>query len=204
MTQAKAWMELDSATAVADAICSLYADRGHAMYDEAVSQSTHGVQAALQGGREGAPPALRLAGLLHDIGHLLEREPDDVEYPDRDLKHEEIAARFLSNWFGPEVTEPIRHHVSAKRYLVSVEPAYEGSLSLASVHSLALQGGPMSPNEAEQFISLPGAADAVVLRRWDDLAKDPNAPTPAFDDFRDLIAAHCSVRRRAGSEAAVD
>jgi gamma-butyrobetaine dioxygenase len=33
----------------------------------------------------------------------------------------------------------------------------------------------------------PGYADAVAVRRWDDQAKDPAVPTPAFADFTTLI-----------------
>lgn len=197
MTFHTSWMELESPEAVADAIISLYAERGYAMYDEAVNQRVHGVQAAIFGARDGAPSALRLAALLHDIGHLLERSPDDgADHPDRDLHHEDLAARFLANWFGAEVTEPIRHHVAAKRYLVTVDPGYHDTLSPASVHSLILQGGPMSPDEAEAFIAQPGAHEAVQLRHWDDLAKDPDAPTPSFEEFRDLIVTHVDVGRR--------
>lgn len=200
MTERKGWMELESPDEVVEAICGLFRERGDAMYDEAVSQSVHGVQAAMWGAREGAPTSLRLAALLHDIGHLLERDPSGgADHPEHDLHHEDLAARFLANWFGPDVTEPIRHHVAAKRYLVSIDPGYLGTLSPASVHSLGLQGGPMSPDEAEAFIALPGAADAVWLRRWDDLAKDSSAPTPAFDEFADLISAHCVMRDRARS-----
>lgn len=190
------WMSIDSADALADALCSLYEERGDAMYDESVSQSVHGVQAAVHGAREAAEPALQLAALLHDIGHLLERGPDADDHPERDLRHEEIAARFLSNWFGPEVTEPIRHHVAAKRYLVSVEPGYAEALSPASIHSLGLQGGPMSPDEVDAFIATPGAADSVRLRRWDDLAKDAAMPTPHFAEFRDLIVSQHRASRR--------
>ena len=189
------WRELTDPVEVVDGICELYARRGGAMYDEAVSQSTHGVQSAWWGEQEGAPPALVAAVLLHDLAHLLERDPADGEHPDRDLRHEEVAARFLANWFGPDVTEPIRHHVAAKRFLCAVDPAYIDTLSPASIHSLALQGGPMSPDEAAAFLDLDGAADAVRLRRWDDLAKDPDQPTAPFTQYRDLLLELVTVGR---------
>jgi gamma-butyrobetaine dioxygenase len=182
------WRELSTPDEIVDAICELYARRGDAMYDEAVSQSMHGVQSAWWGEQEGASPSLVAAALLHDLAHLLERDPaDGDEHPDRDLRHEEVGARFLANWFGPEVTEPIRHHVAAKRFLCAVEPEYLATLSPASVHSLGLQGGPMSPDEAAAFLDLPGAAEAIRLRRWDDLAKDPERPTAPFSHYRDLL-----------------
>lgn len=175
-------------TEVADALCDLYARRGGAMYDEAVSQTVHGVQTASLAEQEHAPPALIAAALLHDLAHLLERDPADGDsHPDRDLRHEEVAAGVLTEWFGPEVTEPIRHHVAAKRYLCAVEPDYVLGLSPASVHSLALQGGPMSADEADAFLALDGAADAVRLRRWDDCAKDPDRVNLPFSHYRDLL-----------------
>lgn len=166
------------------------------MYDESVSQTAHAVQTAMLAERDGASPALMVASLLHDLAHLLERDPaDGAAQPDRDLRHEVVAARFLATWFGPEVTAPIRHHVAAKRYLCAIDPEYTRALSPASVHSLALQGGPMSPDEAGAFLSVDGAAEAVRLRRWDDLAKDPDLMAPAFADHRELLLSVVRVER---------
>jgi gamma-butyrobetaine dioxygenase len=89
--------------------------------------------------------------------------------------------------FGPEVTEPVRLHVAAKRYLCAIEPVFLEGLSAASKKSLALQGGPMSPEEAASFAESEHAVAAVALRRWDDAAKDPGMPTPAFDEFEPLL-----------------
>jgi gamma-butyrobetaine dioxygenase len=86
------------------------------------------------------------------------------------------------------VTEPIRLHVPAKRYLCAVEPSYFARLSEASVYTLSVQGGPMSEAEAREFEALPRAADAVAVRRWDDQAKDPSASAPGFEHFRPLLA----------------
>lgn len=192
---AVAWTSLGSGDEVAEAICALYRERGHGLYDEAVSQTAHGVQAARLAATDGAGRHLVVAALLHDIGHLLEGDPEhNGAHLDRDLRHEQVAARFLANWFAPEVTEPIRHHVAAKRWLVSAEPAYGESLSPASRRSLVLQGGTMTDAEARAFLATPGASEAVRVRRWDDLAKDPSAPAGSVDDFRDLIAAQCTAR----------
>ncbi|MEY2958330.1 MAG: hypothetical protein RLZZ01_898 [Actinomycetota bacterium] len=191
------WRELESPEEVVDAICGVFAERGDALYDETVSQTAHAVQAARLAECDGADGALQVAALLHDIGHLLERDPSQgAGHPGRDLRHEEIAARFLANWFGPEVTEPIRHHVAAKRWLVAIEPGYAEELSPASVHSLALQGGPMRPEEAGRFLAVSGAAEAIRLRRWDDLAKDTGAPQGDIGEFRELMVEHCRLRGR--------
>ena len=92
-----------------------------------------------------------------------------------------------AQWFGPEVTEPIRLHVAAKRYLCAVEPGYFDTLSPASMHTLRIQGGPMSPREAAAFEAEPAAGAALRLRRWDDAAKDPAAKVPSFGHFEPAL-----------------
>jgi len=159
---------------------------------EAVSQLEHALQCAMLAEREGAAPPLITAALLHDMGHLIDEsgapDPDEaVEHAD--MRHEERAARYLGQWFGPGVTEPVRLHVDAKRYLVATDPAYRGTLSPASLRSLELQGGAMSEPEARTFAAGPYAGDAIALRRWDDLAKVPEAKTPPLEHFRAAITA---------------
>ena len=91
--------------------------------------------------------------------------------------------------FSPAVTEPIRLHVVAKRYLCSVIPEYWENLSAASKRSLELQGGIFSPEQAEQFIQQPYAEDAVQLRIFDDKAKITNLHTPDLNHFTQFITA---------------
>ena len=97
--------------------------------------------------------------------------------------------RGLSRWFGDAVTEPVRLHVPAKRYLCAADTDYFGLLSAGSVRTLSLQGGPMSAAEAAAFEALPHARDAVAVRRWDDLAKDPAVTPPRFAHFMPLLEA---------------
>ena len=85
------------------------------------------------------------------------------------------------------MTEPVRLHVAAKRYLVATEPDYSAKLSAASVHTLRLQGGPMSVTEMREFEGLPYAGDAVTLRRLDEAAKDASRDAPGFDTYRDVL-----------------
>ena len=106
-----------------------------------------------------------------------------------DSRHGEAGAAWLGQWFGAAVTEPVRLHVAAKRYLCAVEPGYFGLLSEESVRTLARQGGPMTPGEAAAFEALPHARDAVAVRRWDDAAKDPAVTPPAFAHFAPLLEA---------------
>lgn len=90
---------------------------------------------------------------------------------------------------GEAVTEPIRLHVTAKRYLCTVEPGYVASLSPASVYSLGVQGGPMQRAELAEFEANWYAAAAIRLRRWDDMAKDPAVQVPGFDHYTATLRA---------------
>ncbi|RUL89184.1 phosphonate degradation HD-domain oxygenase [Tautonia sociabilis] len=173
----------------------LFADRGGSGYGgEAVSQLQHALQAAHLARESGASDNLVAAALLHDVGHLLHDLPDEAPDSGIDDRHEGLAARWLSRWFGPEVVEPVRLHVAAKRFLCAVDPAYFASLSLPSQVSLQLQGGPMADVEVEHFRCLPHHEAAVSLRRWDDLAKDPDAEVPGIDAYLPLLEQALTLR----------
>ncbi|AUG80223.1 gamma-butyrobetaine dioxygenase [Kitasatospora sp. MMS16-BH015] len=171
---------------VLDTLAELFAGEGAGEYlGEEVTMAQHMLQAGALAEAAGAPDHLVAASLLHDVGHFGGSGLELMRGADN--RHSHTGADWLAHHFGPEVTEPIRLHVAAKRYLCAVEPTYRASLSEASEYTLQVQGGPMSPAEAAEFAALPGAADAVTVRRWDDLAKDAAAPTPAFEHFRPLL-----------------
>ena len=109
---------------IVDEIMDLFARRGEAAYHgEAVSQTEHALQAAELAELEGAPDQLVVAALLHDVGHLLDGQDEDLANRGVDGRHEEAGRAWLSAHFGPEVTEPIYLHVAAKRYLCAADPA---------------------------------------------------------------------------------
>lgn len=167
----------------------MVASRGADLYGgEAVTQEQHALQCAELAEREGAPSSLIVAALLHDIGHLFEDDFDKALVNDEDRYHENLGERFLKDWFGANVTEPVRLHVAAKRYLCAVESDYHNGLSEASRHSLKLQGGPMSAEEVVAFERLPHWQEAVRLRRWDDLGKDPDMKTRDLEHFLAHVA----------------
>src|ERR1700733_3084813 len=162
-----------------------FASEGAAEYlGEPVTQAAHMLQAAMLAEREHAEGALIAAALLHAAGHFAVTMTGSELMSGTDTRHSEAGAAWLAQWFGPEVTEPVRLHVAAKRYLCTAEPGYFGKLSTASVYTLSVQGGPMSAAEAAAFEALPQAAAAVAVRRWDEEAKDPDADTPEFGHFR--------------------
>ena len=121
----------------------------------AINQRQHAQQAAWLVERRGCAPALIAACLLHDIGHLVHGLGDNPAAAGVDDEHEAAGHAFLAQWFGPEVTEPVRLHVAAKRYLCATEADYFAKLSADSVLSLSLQGGPMSAAEVVAFRALP-------------------------------------------------
>jgi phosphonate degradation associated HDIG domain protein len=170
-------------------IVDLFNEKGHSLYGgEAVTQMEHALQAATYARKNNASDALITASLLHDIGHLLHALPDDAPDFGVDDLHEELAALFLEKYFIKEVVEPAKLHVQAKRYLCFVDAGYYNTLSEPSRQSLALQGGIMNTEEAAEFEKFENYKEAVLLRTWDDLAKDPTMQTDPIEAFAPYIA----------------
>lgn len=185
---------------VAQEVLAIYGARGAGAYfGERVSMTEHGLQAAYFAQVQGAPAALIVAALLHDVGHLLEAVPEAIEDWTSDAHHEEVGARWLGQRFNAEVSEPVRLHVPAKRYLCATDPDYLGRLSAASVHTLQLQGGAMSPTEVARFEKEPYYREAVRVRRWDDQGKVAGLKTPSLADYASLIDAVAALRGEPGS-----
>jgi gamma-butyrobetaine dioxygenase len=173
-----------------DQLAELFGGAASVAYlGEELTVAQHMLQAGTLAEEAGAADALVAAALLHDVGHLRETPTDDDDRASIDRRHSDLGADWLGQWFGPDVIEPIRLHVAAKRYLCVIEPGYFERLSAASVHTLEVQGGPMTKDEAAAFASLPYFHDAVSLRRWDELAKDPSIEPKSFDDFRPRLTA---------------
>ena len=174
--------------AIMDEVTGLFKQRGGELYfGESVSILEHSLQAGWLAQQSGAKPHLVVAALLHDIGHLLHGLPEDIAQHGIDGRHEISGEAWLRSRFGPEVSEPVRMHVDAKRYLCSVDEAYLAQLSSSSIQSLKLQGGPFSTDQARKFESNPYFRDAVALRRWDDTAKLTDLVTPDLTAYSEMI-----------------
>ena len=165
------------------AIRAAFDKRGLDNYGEGVSQLDHALQCGFCAERDGATPAMVVATLLHDIGHMLHDLPDDIADRGIDTQHESLGSAWLSQHFGPEVSEPVRLHVAAKRYLATKEKGYFDHLSEASILSLKLQGGLMADAEIAAFECEPYYRAGIQLRRWDDEGKIPGMVVPDLSHF---------------------
>ena len=160
---------------------------------EPVSQLAHALQTATRLADENRAAPVVVAGLLHDIGYARCVRGgvggSSADQSSRALPHEEAAALWLAGPVHPDVVRLVASHVGAKRYLVAVEDGYASTLSPASRRSLQRQGGPMTPEEAQECEALPWWPDAVALRRADEQAKVPGTATASLADLRPFLAA---------------
>lgn len=163
-------------------------ERGQENYEEDVSQYQHSLQTAFLAKKSGANAALQTAALLHDMGHMLaEDELGEINPTLKDDYHEDKGASFLSEFFPNEVTEPIRLHVEAKRYMCSIDEAYFEGLSEASQKSFHLQGGKMSRVEIQDFEANPYYQSGITLRKWDDEAKLVGLKIPEIEAYEEVV-----------------
>ena len=182
---------------IVDFLADIFERRGGEEYlGEPVTMAEHMLQGAYLAEQAGESEAIITAALLHDIGHFTSEfgmfSMDDT----KDRYHEEAGASVLAGFFPSVVTDCVRHHVAAKRYLCAVDPDYFGKLSEASVHSLNLQGGPMGASEVEAFERNPNLADIVKVRHFDDAGKLPDMEIPGFSHYAPMVQrvvdAHCT------------
>jgi len=174
---------------IIDFILDLFAQRGATEYmGEAVTMSQHMEQTAACAVADGAPDSLVIAALLHDIGHFIGDHPIEALENGIDNLHESAGADYLQPYFPSSITEPIRLHVAAKRYLCATDDAYFGRLSDASVGSLEVQGGPMNLAEVAEFEANPYHQDAVKLRLYDDDGKVAGLTINPVTSYRQTLA----------------
>ena len=160
-------------------------DEGQTKYDESVTQLDHSIQTAMLAKRYNANSSLVVASLLHDIGHLILNENESkIDFLYYDLNHEMVGAKWLEKIFPQSVTEPIKLHVPAKRYLCTIKKNYYEKLSFSSKQSFILQGGIMSTEEENEFINNQYFMDALKLRTWDEKAKRKNMTLLPINNFK--------------------
>lgn len=169
-------------------IGDIFNRRGAESYlGEQVTMSQHMLQGALKAEQAGASDELIAAALLHDIGHYTGEFPEDALEQGVNNHHDSAGAAVLAPFFPRLVVDCVRHHVAAKRYLCATDPGYFDRLSEASVHSLGLQGGPMSDDEVAAFRENPNLEDILQVRFWDEDGKDPELETPLFEHYAPVL-----------------
>ena len=170
---------------------------GEEYLGEPVTMAEHMLQGAYMAEQQGEEEIIIVAALLHDIGHFTSEfgtfSMDDVH----DKHHEDAGAQVLERFFPSLVIDCVREHVAAKRYICATDPAYFGQLSAASIHSLKLQGGPMTTAEIAEFERSPNLKEIVRVRHLDDAGKIADMVTPGFAHFAPMVQrivdAHCGV-----------
>ena len=171
---------------IVDKIINKYQTNDSLYIGEKVTMTEHMVQTAMLAEQNHSSESLICACLLHDYGLFIIEDPDRLVSKSIDGEHENVGFNFLKNYFKPEVFEPIRLHVQAKRFLCR-NKSYWNILSEASKVSLKLQGGIMRDDETKKFISLKFHNDAILLRKYDDEGKMPNIKMKKIEDYRNLI-----------------
>ena len=183
------------------ALTSMLTQHGDSPYGSAqISEAEHAIQCAVLAREAGAPSSLVVASMFHDIGQIVLKVTVGVAALGVDNRHEEIGATFLMGYFPPEVTEPIRMHVPAKRFLFATDPDYRNKMSLPALRSMERQGGGYNDDECNEFRKRPFFAEAVQVRRWDDQAMHPGKYAGSAEEFHDHIAKAMreSVRQKLG------
>lgn len=174
-------------------ICKMLLGAQRSSYlGEPVNQLEHALQTADLVWRSGGGMQLTLAGLLHDMGHIVAENEPTLMTAYGALRHEDLGAEFLMHeGFSAQVYEPVRYHVAAKRYLAR-DPNYYELISPASKCSLENQGGPMEEQEACEFEYNPYFQQAMLVRKKEDQAKIPGKVVPPLACYEGFILQHLS------------
>ena len=153
---------------------------------EKVTMSEHMIQTAMIAEEKNSSTDLICSSLLHDYGHFILENPDDLVKKNEDGKHEDIGYEFLKKYFSKEVLGPIKYHVKAKRYL-SRERKYYSLLSQASKISLKMQGGVMSNEESKKFENNKFFKSSIKLRKFDEMAKKSGLKIKSITEYKNLL-----------------
>ena len=177
-----------NATNIVDFIGSIFEKRGDEEYlGEPVTMGQHMLQGATMAEKSREPDEIIIGTLLHDIGHFTSEFGTFSMEDTEDRYHQDAGAAVLEQFFPKVITDCCRHHVAAKRYLCATDPEYFQKLSTASIHSLNLQGGPMSEAELKDFEKNPNLKKILKVRLYDDAGKIPDMITPSFWHFAPLV-----------------
>ena len=153
---------------------------------EKITMAEHMIQSAMLAEKNKSSISLICASLLHDYGHFILDNPDELVSQKKDGKHEDVAYQYLKQYFKKNVIEPIKNHVKAKKFLARDKKYYQ-ILSPASITSLHLQGGVMNDDEAKEFQKEEFFDDSIKLRRFDEAAKKTGIKMKNINDYKNLL-----------------
>ena len=168
-------------------IISSYSNNKSLYIGEKVTITEHMIQTAMLAEKNNCSSSLICSSLLHDYGHFILENPDDLVNKGKDGKHEDVGYEFLKKYFVKNVVEPIKYHVKAKRYLARDEKYYR-MLSEASKVSLKLQGGIMDDKEAKEFEGNEFFEDSIKLRKFDEGAKKADLKIKLINEYKNLLS----------------
>ena len=153
---------------------------------EKVTMSQHMIQTAMLAEKAKCDDDLVCSCLLHDYGHFILENPDELVELNIDGQHENIGYEYLKSFFKKEIVEPIKYHVLAKRYLAR-EKNYFDLLSEASKTSLKLQGGALNQGESIKFEAQEYFKSSILLRKFDEAAKETDVKMKSIHDYQKLL-----------------
>jgi predicted HD phosphohydrolase len=171
---------------IIDQIISSYLNNKSLYIGEKVTITEHMIQTAMLAEKTNCSSSLICSSLLHDYGHFILENPDDLVNKNKDGKHEDVGYEFLKKYFVKDVVKPIKHHVKAKRYLARDEKYYQ-LLSEASKISLELQGGIMNDKESKEFESNEFFESSIKLRKFDEGAKKIGLKIKSINEYKNLL-----------------
>ena len=153
---------------------------------EKITISEHMIQTAMIAENAKSSNNLICSCLLHDYGHFILEDPDELVKKNQDGKHEDIGYEYLKKFFKKDVVEPIKYHVKAKRYLAR-KKKYFNSLSDASKISLKLQGGVLKNDESKEFEKNSFFKSSIKLRMFDESAKRTDIKIKSIFEYKKLM-----------------
>ena len=174
---------------VIDKIIANFINNKSLYIGEKVTISEHMIQSAMIAEKAKSSGSLVCACLLHDYGHFILEDPDELVRKKLDGKHEDIGYEYLKKFFKEDIVKPITYHVLAKRYLAR-NKKYFNSLSDASKISLKLQGGMLNAKESKEFEKKDFFKHSIKLRKFDEVAKRTNIKMKSIIEYKNLLSSH--------------
>jgi len=171
---------------IVDQIIFSYSNNKSLYIGEKITITEHMIQTAMLAEKNNCSSSLICSSLLHDYGHFILENPDDLVNKEKDGKHEDVGYKFLKKYFVKDVVEPIKYHVKAKRYLARDKKYYQ-ILSKASKISLKLQGGIMDKKEANEFKNNEFFENSIKLRKFDEGAKKTLPKIKSIKEYKNLL-----------------